>query len=251
MMTKAASGTENAAEIAPTSFLSRHWQKLIALALWLLMAGLFIWFLRSNGYSLTEGVFTLLAGIAGSVWGPLLFMLIYALRPLTFFSAALLTIAAGFLFGPFWGWFYATIGANAGALLAFAIGRYFGSGVLEENESAGMVQTYARRMREESFITIMIMRLIFLPYDLVNYLAGFLRIDWRAFLLASLIGSFPGSIAFVLLGAAASPEAIESLFRTGEIPALDWRVLALSVIMFVASVGLSLYVKRREPNSAA
>lgn len=50
-----------------------------------------------------------------------------------------------------------------------------------------------------SFETVLIMRFIFLPYDLVNYLAGILRIDLKAFILATLLGSIPGTIAFVPL----------------------------------------------------
>ena len=36
----------------------------------------------------------------GSAWGPLAFVAVYLVRPLIFFSAAVLTVAGGFLFGP-------------------------------------------------------------------------------------------------------------------------------------------------------
>ena len=45
------------------------------------------------------------------------------------------------------------------------------------------------------------MRLLFLPYDLVNYVCGALRITWSSFLLATALGSLPGTVSFVLLGA--------------------------------------------------
>ncbi len=236
-----------AASVPPNpSFFARHWQKLVALLLWVVIVGAFVWYIRSNGFSLAEGVFAILTLISTSAIGPILYIVLYALRPLTFFSAALLTISGGFLFGPVWGVIYTTIGANASAMVAYAIGRYFGSGVLEGDDTSGIIQRYATRMRDNSFLTVLIMRFIFLPYDLVNYASGFLRIDWKAFLLATILGSIPGSIAFVLLGAAATPQEIEALFLTGEIPSLDWRVLALSAVMFVVSIGLSIYFKRRE-----
>ncbi|MEZ4595105.1 MAG: hypothetical protein R3D55_28775 [Chloroflexota bacterium] len=56
-----------------------------------------------------------------------------------------------------------------------------GEDVLDNAEEAGTIQRYTRRLRENSFETVLIMRLIFLPYDLVNYLSGFLKINWRAF----------------------------------------------------------------------
>jgi uncharacterized membrane protein YdjX (TVP38/TMEM64 family) len=239
-----------AADPAPeSSFLGRHWQKLVALLLWVMIIGTFVWYVRYNGLTLAEGVFSILTEISTSAYGPLLYILLYALRPLTFFSAGLLTISGGFLFGPVWGIVYTVIGANASAMVAYTIGRYFGDGVLEGDDSGGIIQRYATRMRENSFLTVLIMRFIFLPYDLVNYASGFLRIDWKAFLLATIIGSIPGTIAFVLLGAAATPQEIENLFLTGEVPSLDWRVLALSAVMFVISIGLSIYFKRREQDT--
>jgi len=84
------------------------------------------------------------------------------------------------------------------------------------------------------------MRLIFLPYDFVNYLAGFLRIDLRAFLFATILGSIPGTIAFVLFGA-----SIEGEFD-GTLPEFDSRVLIASAVIFVISLGISRYMKRRE-----
>ena len=60
-------------------------------------------------------------------------------------------------------------------------------------------------MRDNSFETVLIMRFIFLPYDLMNYMAGFMRIHMRAFILATTLGSIPGTISFVLLGASVSP----------------------------------------------
>jgi uncharacterized membrane protein YdjX (TVP38/TMEM64 family) len=107
-------------------------------------------------------------------------------------------------------------------------------------------QYYTNRLRNNSFETVLIMRLIFLPYDLVNYLAGFLRIDWKAFLVATAIGSIPATISVVLLGAAASPAEIEQFFLEGKLPSLDGRVLAISVIMFVVSLALARYFKGRE-----
>jgi hypothetical protein len=80
----------------------------------------------------------------------------------------------------------------------------------------------------------------------VNYLAGFLRIHYMPFLLATVLGSIPGTIAFVLLGSSLSPDEITNMFLTGELPTLDWRPLAISASMFVASILLSRYFKRRD-----
>lgn len=225
---------------------TKHWQKIAAVALWVVMIAALLLYMRANDLTLSE------LFLAGMVWvqdnplAPLAYIVIYALRPLTLFSSVLLTLAGGFLFGPVWGVVYTVIGANLSATVAFFVGRYFGQGVLDDESSSGLMQRYARRMRENSFETVLIMRFIFLPYDLVNYLAGFLRISYWPFLLATALGSIPGTIAFVLLGASLSPDEITNMFLTGELPSLDWRPLAISAVMFAASIALSRFLKRRE-----
>jgi uncharacterized membrane protein YdjX (TVP38/TMEM64 family) len=97
-------------------------------------------------------------------------------------------------------------------------------------------------MRQNSFETILIMRFIFLPYDLVNYLAGILRIDWKAFILASLLGSIPGTIAFVSFGASIDIKEL----AMGKTPQFNPWVLVFGVVIFIASLAISRYFKKRE-----
>jgi uncharacterized membrane protein YdjX (TVP38/TMEM64 family) len=232
------------------AWLGKNWQKLLAAALWLTLIGALISFMRANDMTLSELFLAGMAWVQQSSYAPLAYIVIYALRPLTLFSATLLTVAGGFLFGPVWGVVYTVIGANLSATVAFFIGRYFGQGLLDDESSSGWMQHYARRMRQNSFETVLIMRFIFIPYDLVNYLSGFLRISYGAFLLATALGSIPGTISFVLLGSSLAPEQVANLFLTGELPSLDWRLLAVSALMFVVSIALSRYFKRREAGAA-
>jgi uncharacterized membrane protein YdjX (TVP38/TMEM64 family) len=230
----------------PQTFWGRHWQKLIAAGLWIALIAGGLWWMRANNLTLPEAVLAALNWASTNPLAPLLYIVIYALRPLTLFSATLLTIAGGFLFGPWWGIFYTIIAANASASVAYAIGRLFGRGFLSDETSGSLLQRYAQRMRNNSFETVLIMRFIYLPYDLVSYLAGLLHIRFWPFILATALGSIPGTIAFVLLGASASPQEIEQLFLTGELPSLDVRVLAASVAMFVISLLLARVFRRRE-----
>jgi uncharacterized membrane protein YdjX (TVP38/TMEM64 family) len=171
--------------------------------------------------------------------------LIYAVRPLAFFSAIVLTLLAGSLFGPIFGVIYTVIGSNISATVAYFLGSVLGRGVLSDakTNSQGIVQRYAERMRQNSFETILIMRFIYLPYDLVNYLGGFLRIDYKAFILATILGSIPGTITFVLAGASVR---IDDVFMENFRPELNPWTLVASVVLFVGSLLLSRYFKRRE-----
>jgi len=217
-------------------------QKWIVLAFWLLAFAAYQWYAWQHDLSPLDVVRRLIDFFSASFYGPLVFIAIYILRPLVLFPATLLTIAAGFVFGPSLGVILIVIGSNASALLAYAIGRFFGQGFLAENGSTGIVQRYTTRLREHSFETIFIMRLIFLPYDLVNYLAGFLRIHWLPFIVATALGALPGTLAFTLFGA-----SIERF--DGGIPALNPWALVASVAIFLVSLGLSRLVKRRSAAS--
>ena len=222
------------------SFFQTYKDKIIAFSLWGLLIAAYFGYASSNDLTPLGAIRQLVVLMQNSVYGPILFLLIYALRPLIFFSAALLTVAAGFLFGPVFGVIYTMIGSNTSAMIAYIIGRYFGKDILNEDESSSFVQKYAKRMRENSFETVLTMRFLFLPYDLVNYLGGLLRIDWKAFLLATAVGSIPGTFSFVLFGA-----SIEGNFGE-ELPSLNPAVLVAAGVLFIISIGLSRYFKYRE-----
>ena len=219
-------------------FFKRHGQKLVAGLFWLLVTGAYFVYTSRNGLSpfSLEGVRPVVDFLGQSRWGPLLFVGLYVLRPLVLFSSVLLTLAAGALFGAVWGVVYTVVGSNLGATLAYYLGRVFGKDTsMTENKRLG---NYVERMRKNSFETVFIMRLIFLPYDLVNYLAGFLKINYGAFILATALGALPGTVSVALLGASAGME--------GGRPSFDGRVLLASVGIFTVSIIVSRLIKRRE-----
>jgi uncharacterized membrane protein YdjX (TVP38/TMEM64 family) len=223
-----------------SSWVAEHWQKLVALALWVTLIGIYIAYTRANDLGPLDSVQAIIGIMAASVWGPLIYIAIYAVRPLLFFSATLLTLAGGYIFGPVWGIIYTIIASNLSTMVAYGMGRYFGDGFLDVDQMGSWVTRYTTRMRRNSFTTVLIMRFIFLPYDLVSYLAGLLRIEWKGFLLATALGSLPGTVAFVLAGA-----SLEGGFDGG-LPTLNPWVLAASVTIFVVSLVLSRVIKQRE-----
>jgi len=227
----------------PPSWLQQHGQKLFAAAFWLILIGLYVLYTVRNDLSPLATFRQLTAFLSASAYGPLLFILLYTLRPLIFFSALVLTVGAGFLYGPLPGILYTIVGANLGASLAYLIGTFFGRGVLPAPGAAsgeGRLQGYAERLRNNAFETVLTMRFLFLPYDLVNYLAGFLRVRYAPFILATVLGSLPGTVAFVLFGASTDGD-----FSSG-LPSVDARVLVASAVIFALSLLGSRLLKRRE-----
>ncbi len=231
------------------SFWQKNWQRLIALLFWAVLLGGYAWYYTSHNLTPLKAV-QQIVDLLQTPYGPFLYILIYTLRPLIFFSTIILTVTAGAVFGAgsalnfALAVIYTVIGSNISAMLAYLIGRYFGQGLLKEDpgSSANLVQRYASRLRRNSFETVMIMRFIFLPYDLVNYLCGFLRINWRSFLLATALGSIPGTIAFIAFGASVDLSQLET---QGLPPPNPW-VLGLGVMIMAVSIAISRYLKQRE-----
>jgi uncharacterized membrane protein YdjX (TVP38/TMEM64 family) len=228
-------------QTATPTFWKRHWTKGIALIFWLAVLGIYYWYTRQNNLTLADSVNRIASLLTNSLFGPLLYIIIYAIRPLLFFPATVLTLLGGFLFGPI-GILYTIVGSNASAMVTFGIGWFFGQDMLDNEEGSGVIQRYTRRMRENSFETVLIMRLIFLPYDLVNYASGFLKINWQAFLAATAVGSVPGTVSFVLLGA--------SFGTLDELLAGDIRLNPVTVISSFIIIGISIalsrYIKKKE-----
>ncbi len=216
-----------------------HAQKLIALLFWLMLFVGYQWYAFSEHLSAFQVIKQLLVFLTNSLWGPLIYIALYAIRPLILFPSTVLTLAGGFVFGPVLGVLYTILASNLSSTIAYYVGRYFGQGLLKEDRPDNLIRHYAMRMRQNSFETVMVMRFIFLPYDLVSYLAGFLRIRFWPFILATALGSIPGTIAFVGFGA--SVERFD-----GDVPSLNPVTLAVSVGIFIVSIALARIFKKRE-----
>ena len=223
------------------SFISQHRSKVIALLFWLTVVGTY--WLIANQYNLPPDVMVkqLANWLVNSAFGPLLFILFFTLQPLVFFPSAVMGMLGGCLYGPIQGFLITLIGANGAALTSYIVGRFFGQGMLEnQGQSNSLMYRYANYVRTNSFEAILIMHLIFLPYDLVNYLAGFLQVNWKSFVLATALGSLPGILTLVLLGA-----SIEGDVMSGT-PEINLTTLAISGVTLIVSLGLSQLLKQRQ-----
>lgn len=203
-----------------------------------LVAGVAAW-AAASGTSPAEAATALVDAIQGSAWGAAAFVAVYLARPLIFFSAAVLTVAGGFLFGAVAGLALVLLASNGSALVAYGVARWLGGGRPDDPADARRLARWTRRLRERSFETVIVMRLLFLPYDLVSYLAGAARIHPLAFLAGTAIGAAPATVAFVLAGA-----SLESF--DGGVPSVDAPVLVASGILLVVGVGAAEVLRRRE-----
>jgi uncharacterized membrane protein YdjX (TVP38/TMEM64 family) len=134
------------------------------------------------------------------LWGPVVYMLLYAVGPSFLVPGAVMTIAGGLAFGALWGSVYSLLGADAGALIAFAAGRFLGRSFVERLVGARFEKLLAKIGRH-GFQIIFYLRLVpLIPYNALNLLAGASPITFRDYFWASMIGMVPGTILFAFLG---------------------------------------------------
>jgi uncharacterized membrane protein YdjX (TVP38/TMEM64 family) len=217
-------------------------QRAVVAGIWI--AAIVSWQIHqsSTGRSVTESAQSFIDVVGGSWWGVFAYVLVYIARPIVLFPASVLTIVGGILFGPVVGVLVVVLAANASAMIAYGVGRLLGRSPGEDTDSGdvSLARRWSNRMRTHSFETVLVMRLLFLPYDLVNYLAGLLRLRWLPFLLATALGSLPGTVSFVLLGA--------SLDRVDDgLGGIDPVALVASMVIFVSSLVVAQVLRRRQP----
>ncbi|MEO7014497.1 MAG: FAD-dependent oxidoreductase [Dokdonella sp.] len=128
------------------------------------------------------------------------FAIYVAVTGLSLPGAAILTLAAGALFGLLEGTVLVSFASSIGATLAFLVSRF----VLRDSLRA----KYGQRLRafdegieRDGAFYLFTMRLVpAFPFFLVNLLAGLTALKTGVFYLVSQIGMLPGTIAFVYAG---------------------------------------------------
>jgi uncharacterized membrane protein YdjX (TVP38/TMEM64 family) len=144
--------------------------------------------------------------------------------------ATVLTVTGDLLFGPLQGLIFVLIGENLSANLLYIVGKYFGGEIVRKMiEHSQRMHWLDCRLHENGFMAVLVMRLLYLPFDLVGYFSGMCKIRQRDFALGTALGILPGAVSFVLLGSSfANP-----------------RHLIFSLSVFLLSLALVRILKNR------
>ncbi|MFN3188326.1 MAG: TVP38/TMEM64 family protein [Candidatus Paceibacteria bacterium] len=164
-----------------------------------------------------------------TIWGPIIYIITYSIRPLTLLPGSAMTILAGVFFGLWGGIIYTIIGGNISSSIAYCVGRFFSSEKLKSTQTS-----YLGFIKKRPFESVLVARLSFVPYDLVNYGAGIIHLPFTPYIFATIIGTLLGTTTFVAIGAAISVEEfIENGVSTNVI---DARFITLSVGILLLSI---------------
>lgn len=126
-----------------------------------------------------------------------------------------LAIAAGMLFGTFWGGFYSIIGGMLGAVACFFIARLIGIAFIKK--IIGKVPFFTDQVKDKHLVVLVFLSRLFpfLSFDLVSYCAGLTNIKARTFITATFLGMIPMTFLFTYMGGGIKVHASVSLTLNG------------------------------------
>jgi uncharacterized membrane protein YdjX (TVP38/TMEM64 family) len=157
-------------------------------------------------------------------------------------GAAVLSLAAGAVFGVLQGTLLVVTGATVGAVLAFLVSRTLLRDWVVE-KFGGRMEGIDRGLRENGLSYLLFLRLVPLfPFFLVNLACGVTGLPLRTYALGTLFGIMPGSLVFVNAGA--SLAAIESVSQVAS-PRVLGSFALLGLFALLPTI-LQAVKKRRE-----
>ena len=158
------------------------------------------------------------------------FFLYVIITGLSLPGAAILTLAAGAIFGVLWGTIVVSFASTIGATLAFLFSRYLFREAIQ-GHFADKLTAINRGMDEEGAFYLFTLRLVpIFPFFIINLVMGLTTIRVLTFFLVSQVGMLAGTIVYVNAGTQiakieqlkdiASPELILSFVLLGIFPLL-------------------------------
>lgn len=133
-------------------------------------------------------------------WGPLaLIVLMTAAIVMSPIPSGPIALAAGAAYGPLWGTVYVVAGAEAGALIAFAIARYLGQDRVQRWVKGRFDLDLAHKRSQTALMAVVFAsRLVpFVSSGVVSYAAGLTPLAFWRFAAAPPVGVVPISFAIL------------------------------------------------------
>jgi uncharacterized membrane protein YdjX (TVP38/TMEM64 family) len=179
-------------------------------------------------------------------WGPVAFILGYAIATVALVPGSVLTLAAGAVFGLVRGTVFVFLGASLGACLAFLISRYVARAAVERRLAGNpRFANLDRAVGSDGRRITFLLRLspVF-PFSLLNYGLGLTRVRLVDYLLAC-FGMLPGTLLYVYYGHLAGSVAAAAGGATTDKGTGYWVLLGLGLVATVAVTTVVTKIARR------
>lgn len=224
------------------NYIKHHSLRIITILFWLSLVGSYFYFKEVHNLS-NEQIMKATYSFLKKEWiyWWITFVLIYTLRAVIFFPSSLLIILSPSLFGLPMAIVYSILWENFSAAFGYLLGKFFGKNILSDS----FLDKFAylkKKMREESFLTLLSLRLIFTPFDPLSYVSWFFKAEFRWYMWWTLIGTIPSVMIFIF--AWAGIKNIES-FKLKDL-VIDEKYMILSILMVIVSLAWVYVVRKRK-----
>ncbi len=138
---------------------------------------------------------------AAGAWAPLLFVALQAVVTIAPLPRTVFTVAAGVLFGAVWGLLLTVTGTALAALAAYGLVRWVGGPIVARHEHRPGFAWLRARLDRSGLLAMVSLRLLpMVPFSVLNYAAGVARVRLFPYLVGTVLGVLPGTVAIVVLG---------------------------------------------------
>ncbi|WP_344416179.1 TVP38/TMEM64 family protein [Pseudonocardia ailaonensis] len=135
------------------------------------------------------------------VWAPLLFLGLQAGLCVTPVPRTVFTLTAGLLFGSVFGLVLTLTGTVLAAVIAYFLVRATGGRLVERYVRGSAVRWARTRLDHHGTLAVTSMRLVpFIPFSALNYVCGLSAVRFLPYLVGTVVGIIPGTVAIVVLG---------------------------------------------------
>lgn len=128
-------------------------------------------------------------------WGPVIFIIIYAVGICLFLPGTLLTGLGAAIFGAYWGFLWVWIGAMIGASAAFIIGRTLGR-EFAASLIGDKLKKYDDAVERNGFATVLYLRLVYFPFTPMNFGMGLTKVRFWDYVAGTGLGIIVGTFIF-------------------------------------------------------
>jgi uncharacterized membrane protein YdjX (TVP38/TMEM64 family) len=175
------------------------------------------------------------------IWAPIIYIVLYTVGTLLILPSTPLNLSGGAIFGAWMGTLWTTVAAIIAAIVSFAFTRTVGRAWVAQ-KFAGRWEVIDAEMRQGGLFYMFAIRLLpLIPYGIVNFSAGLTSIRFRDYLIGTALGTVPGILPFVMMGA-----GLQALRKGDVVPIL----FALTLTGLLVGVATWYRRRRQSPQEA-
>lgn len=132
---------------------------------------------------------------------PILYIVIFTVRTIfIIFPYSVMIVFGGKIFGPVLGFIYSMVAIYLSSSLAFGLGRFLDKKIIErilKKELKGLDS----KVEKHGFKIIFLMRIsMIFPFDLLSFTAGMSKMNYKDFILGTILGIIPETLSLTYLG---------------------------------------------------